>query len=405
MNRRVVITGVGVVTPVGITRERFWQSMKEGRSGIGQITTFDTDHYANARGGEIRDFKPETFLDGKDTDILDRSTQLLHAAVLDAFDGTDFDPGFEDRFRSGVIVGTTTGADSSNFHSKWNREGFDSILTEDVLRYRSDLIPNYISQRYRLKGPSLLVTNACAAGTYAIGQAMNLIRSGRADFMIAGGTERMSDLAMCGFNATRSLSSDEVRPFDKLRKGLLLGEGAAVLFLETPEAATKRAAKIYGEVAGFGLSCDAAHMTSPMVGGEGAALSMLEAIRDAGLSADDIDYISAHGTGTALNDRMETNAVKRVFGERAYRIPMSSIKSMIGHTLGASGAIEAAACAMILETGIIPPTINYTEKDADCDLYYVPNKAAEARVNTILSNSYAFGGNNASIILRRFENE
>ncbi len=404
MNRRVVITGIGVISPVGDTKDKFWQSIINGKSGIKNITTFDTDYYANPNGGEIHDFRPEKYLRDIDVNMLDRSCHLLQGATSEAMSDADIDSDFYDSFKSGVIIGTTTGTDSSNFHSKWNSSGFDSVLEEDVIRYRSDTIPNCISNKYNLKGVSILVTNACAAGTYAIGQAMELIKSGKLDFIIAGGTERLSDLAMCGFNATRSLSEDKIRPFAKNRKGLILGEGAGILILEALDNAKKRGANIYGELAGFGLSCDADHITSPTVDGKKAALSMRNAIRDSGLSADDIDYISAHGTGTTLNDRMETNAAKIVFGERAYKIPVSSIKSMIGHTLGAAGAIEAVACTLIIKNGIIPPTINYNEKDPLCDLNYVPNNSIEKNVETILSNSYAFGGNNASIIIKKYKN-
>ncbi|RJQ65565.1 MAG: beta-ketoacyl-[acyl-carrier-protein] synthase family protein [Desulfobacteraceae bacterium] len=402
MKRRVAITGLGLVTPIGIGKELFWDALIAGKSGIKNIRGFDTSHYHTSMGGEIQDFNPAEYLTAEEIEILDRVTHFSIAAARMALDDAKLPGGPNDGKRSGIILGTSTAANNASYCKKWVQEGFRSIQYTDIIKYRPETITDYLAIKYGCRGRTALFVNACAAGTYAVGESFELIRRGKADFMMAGGSETISETVMCGFSNTRSLASGMCRPFDKNRDGLLISEGAAVIILESLDQAIARNAHIYGEVAGYGLSCDAYHMTAPDISGQGASLSMRAALDDAGVSIDDVDYISAHGTGTPLNDKMETTASKSVFGNRAYEIPMSSIKSTLGHTFGASGAIELAACALILERGIIPPTINYQQPDPECDLDYVPNAAIEKTVRVAMSNSYAFGGNNASLIVKKY---
>ena len=333
---------------------------------------------------------------------LDRACQFFLYAAKSAVRDSEIDFGVHDKLRCCVLAGSTTATDKSNYHTEWDKKGYQAVTYEKVMRYRQENICNHVAFQYGLTGHSCLITNACAAGSYAIGQGYDLIRNGIADVVIAGGAESMSESAVCGFSSTRSLALDCCRPFDKNRDGLLVAEGAASLLLESYENATSRKARIYGEVIGYGLSCDGSHMTAPDVSGKSAAAAMQTAMDDAGIAAEDIDYVNAHGTGTPLNDKMETNGVKKAFGKHAYVTPISSIKSMIGHTFGASGAIEAVACMLALNRNQIPPTINYQEQDPDCDLYYVPNLAVEKELFVIMSNSFAFGGNNASLLFRKF---
>ena len=406
MSKRVVITGLGIITPIGIGKDIFWEALINGKSGIKKVKSFDTSSYRSSLGGEVDDYNPEDFLSKEEIDPLDRSSQFIISTTIMALKDAQLKIDEFESERVSVIIGTTTATQSSfkNYHDAWVLKGYDSITLESVSKYGHESIHNIISNKYKLTGASVLMLNACAAGTYAIGQSYDLIKSGKADIVISGGTDAMSELAFCGFSNTRSLAKEACRPFDKNRDGLVVSEGAATLILESYENAISRCAHIYGEVIGYGLSCDANHMTAPDISGEGASLSINNALFDAQLNIDEIDYINAHGTGTSLNDLMETVAIKKVFGKKAYDIPISSIKSMIGHSFGASGAIEALTCALVLENGVIPPTINYNEPDPECDLNYVPNKSITKDVNVTLSNSYAFGGNNASIIIGKCKN-
>jgi 3-oxoacyl-[acyl-carrier-protein] synthase II len=404
MKKRVVITGLGLITPIGIGKVNFWDALIKGVSGIKPIRHFDTSVYSTNLGGEVHDFSPEDYASQSEIASLDRAALLSVASAQLAMEDADLDPGRYDCYRSGVIMGTTTATHCSfaDYHSRWFNHGEDQIEESDIKKYTNETLYQCISVRYGLKGLSMLVLPACAAGTYSIGYAFDLLRNGQADFMLAGGCDAMSEVAFCGFDKTRSLAKDACRPFDANRKGLVVSEGACTVVLETDENAIKRGAHIYCEILGYGNSCDANHATAIDEQGAGPALAMTNALQDATLSPESIDYINAHGTGTLKNDKLETLAIKNVFNSLAYDIPVSSIKSMIGHSFGASGAIEAAASAMTLENDTIPPTINYETPDPDCDLFYVPNHSLKKEVNIVMSNSYAFGGNNASLILAKY---
>jgi 3-oxoacyl-[acyl-carrier-protein] synthase II len=309
-----------------------------------------------------------------------------------------------DRRRVGVSMGTTSG--EPYFVERYNdvrkEQGRDAIPADIFPKYPSNVIPSNVAIELDLHGPSLMIPTACAAGNYAIGYATDLIRLGRVDAMLAGGADAFSRITYMGFSRLGAIAKERCQPFDRNRKGMVPGEGAAVLVLEDAEAARARGAKIYAEILGYGISCDAHHMTAAHPQGEGAVRAMAMALKDSGVGVEDVDYISAHGTGTPTNDRAESIAVRSLFGNRADKVPVSSIKSMVGHTMGAASAIEAAACALALDTGRIPPTINYEEPDPECDLDYVPNTARQTNPRVVLNNAYAFGGNNASLCMARF---
>jgi 3-oxoacyl-[acyl-carrier-protein] synthase II len=306
--------------------------------------------------------------------------------------------------RAGVSMGTTSGEPS--FVEKYNdirkQDGPDAIPADIFPKYPSNVIPANVAIEFDLHGPSLMIPTACAAGNYAIGYAFDLIRMGRVDAMLAGGADAFSRITYMGFARLGAIAKERCQPFDKNRKGMVPGEGAAVLVLEEGDSARARGARIYAEILGYGISCDAHHMTAAHPQGEGAVRAMARALRDSGLSTDQVDYISAHGTGTPTNDRAESIAVRALFGARADNVPVRSIKSMLGHTMGAASAIEAAVCALAIDTGILPPTINYEEPDPDCNLDYVPNVARETYPQVVLNNAYAFGGSNASLCMARF---
>jgi 3-oxoacyl-[acyl-carrier-protein] synthase II len=320
-----------------------------------------------------------------------------------ALEDAGIDLGGADRHRIGVSMGTTSGEPLyvERYNDIRKAEGVDAIPGDILPRYPCHVIPTHVAIEFDLHGPCMMIPTACAAGNYAIGYGFDLIRTGRVDLMLAGGADAFSRITYMGFARLGAIAPERCQPFDKKRKGMVPGEGSAMLVLEPLEAARSRGAKIYAEVLGYGVSCDSHHMTAAHPQGDGAIRAMEAAMREAGVGADDIDYISAHGTGTPTNDRVESLAVRTLFGERAAGVPMSSIKSMLGHTMGAASAIEAAACAMALDTGWIPPTINYETPDPECDLDYVPNQARKTDPRVILNNAYAFGGNNASLCLTR----
>ena len=403
MSNQVVITGIGVVSPIGVGKKDFWSGLVRGQNGVRKITHFDPSPYRTSVGAEIQNFEPGNYLPDNHTADADRAKQLVlvaaHLAIEDA--GMIFDD--HNRKQAGIFIGTTTGTANSllKYQHDILENGVKAANDCDVLNYNNESLPNEIARLYGLTGRTAVLTNACAAGNYAIGQAYDMIRTGSADVMLAGGVDAISEIAFCGFSSTRSLTRKACRPFDQHRDGLAVAEGAAILVMESLDHAGDRGARIYADVVGYGLSCDAGHMTAPDISGHGAALAIRNALRDAKMSPSEIDYICAHGTGTPANDLMETRAIKSVFGKSAYEIPVSSIKSMIGHSFGASGALSAAACMMVLDRHIIPPTINYETPDPECDLDYVPNVAVQRETKTILSNSFAFGGNNASLVFRK----
>ncbi|MCL4804470.1 MAG: beta-ketoacyl-ACP synthase II [Anaerolineae bacterium] len=412
--RRVVITGAGTINPLGHNVASTWQALLAGQSGIGPITLFDAADYATRIAGEVKAFDPVDRFGRKEARRMARQTQLALAAAEEALTTAGLKDGGVARDRAGVIVGSGMGALDPI------QEAADTIAARGPGRVSPFFVPMMladtpaalVSITYGLAGPNLAVYTACATGNNALGEAAAAIRRGAADVMVAGGTEAcILPLALAGFGVMGAISTrnDEPqrasRPFDAGRDGFVVSEGAALLVLEERDHALARGATVYGEFLGYGSSADAFHITMPAEDGEGALRSMRAALLDAGLTTAGIDYINAHGTSTPLNDRAETAAIKRLFGERAHAVPVSSTKSMTGHMLGAGGALEAIACLMALRDGQLPPTINYEQPDPDCDLDYVPNVARPAAIRVAMSNAFGLGGHNATIILGRWENQ
>lgn len=401
MPKRVVVTGLGVVSPLGIGKDAFWQGLVAGQSGIREISAFDTSEYSITRGGEVVGFDPRVFMSEGTAQRVGRASQYAIAAARMALEDAAVDLQALDRSRAGVSLGTTMGEIqaiekiTALLHSGGARAVPASLLAQFPVYH----ISANVAGEFEFSGPNLMLPTACAAGNYAIGYALDLLRSGRADAMIAGGVDPLSQIAFTGFHKLNSMARDCPRPFSKDREGMMVSEGAGVLVLETEEHAARRSARIYAELLDYGLSCDAHHMTAPHPEGQGALRAMQSALSRAGLPPERLDYINAHGTGTPANDKVETLAIKRLLGDRAHAVPVTSIKSMLGHTMGAASALEAIACVLIVQQGLIPPTANYQEPDPDCDLDYVPNTARWAEVRVAMSNSYAFGGNNASLIV------
>ncbi len=410
--RRVVITGIGVLTPLGSELEVFWQNLLAGKSGIGPVTRFDTTAYDCKIGGEVRDFKPEEFMPIKETRRTDRFTQYAIAAAKKAIADAGIEVAKSDPNRIGVLIGSGIGG------METIEDQVGTLIRKGPGRVSPFMIPmlivnmasGYVSMLVGAKGPNLAVVSACATATHALGEAARAIVHNDADIMIAGGTEAaITQMGYAGFCAMKALSTRNSeperasRPFDAQRDGFVMGEGAGVCILESLEHARKRHAKIYAEVAGYGITGDAYHMSAPAPEGEGAARSMAMALKHAGLNPEDIDYINAHGTSTPVGDKCETQAIKTVFGAHAKKLAVSSTKSMTGHLLGAAGAVETAVCALAIRDGMIPPTINYENPDPECDLDYVPNKARQTNVRACMNNSLGFGGHNATLIVKRHE--
>ncbi len=403
--RRVAITGLGLITPIASGKQGFWDKLVRGVSGISPVQSFDTSEYSVHVGAEVRDFAPEKYLRRQAPDAMGRTSQLAIAAARMAIEDGAADLKSYKRGRVGVSMGTTSG--EPEFVELYNDARKDERLNEipgdKLLRYPCHVIPSHVAIEFQLQGPCLMIPTACAAGNYAIGYAADLIRGGRVDLMLAGGADSFSRIVYMGFSRVGAIAPERCQPFDKNRKGMVPGEGAAVLLLEPLEAATARGAKIYAEVLGCGLSCDAHHMTTPLPDGSGAVRAMAMALGESDIRAEDVDYVSAHGTGTRNNDKMEAAALTTLFGDRARTLPMSSIKSMLGHTMGAASAIEAAACALALDSGVVPPTINYEEADPECEVDCVPGQGRRTNPRFVLNNAFAFGGNNASLCLARHE--
>jgi len=410
--RRVVITGVGVISPVGNDAQTFWASLLAGKSGIGPVTHFDASEFPTRIAGEVKDFDPSAFMDKKDVKRTDRFVQFAIAATKMALEDARLKIEEQDPERVGVYIGSGIGglATWEDQHRVLLEKGPRRVSPFLIPMMIANMAAGQVSIHFGLKGPNSAPITACATGTHAIGDAFKIIQRGEADVMVAGGTEAtIRPLAFAGFCAARAMSTrnDEPekasRPFDKDRDGFVMGEGAGVLILEELEHAKRRGAPILAEVIGYGMSADAFHLTQPDPDGDGAKRAMLAAIRDAGIRPEEVDYINAHGTSTELNDKVETQAIKAAFGEHAYKLAVSSTKSMTGHMLGAAGAVEAIATALALRDQILPPTINYETPDPACDLDYVPNEARRAPVRVALSNSFGFGGHNATIALKRYE--
>jgi len=401
MNKRVVITGLGVVSSIGIGWKEFWGNLLDGRSGISPVTSFDTANHFTHNGGEVRDFRAENFIPGDRLPFMNRATQMAVASAKLAWDDAGITAGDAADRTIGVSHGTTLGAAQAI-------EDVDVLLVQQrkpgkelFSQMPPHAAPAAIAAELNCHGPNFMFSTACAAGNYAIAYAYDLIRLGRAEIVLAGASDAVSRIEYTGFNQFKAVAPEKCQPFDKNRKGMVPAEGAGIIILESLEAAVRRKATIYAEIGGYGLSCDAHHMTTATV--EGISACMTRALREAGIGKDDVSYISAHGTGTLANDKMECASIKEVFGPRYNRIPVSSIKSMLGHTMGAASALEAIACALIVKHDTIPPTINYETPDPECDIDCVPNKARAHEVNIALNNSYAFGGNNASLVVKKFQ--
>lgn len=400
MNKRVVITGLGVISSIGIGWREFWDSLLRGRSGISPVTSFDTSNFFTHNGGEVKGFKPEEFIPKEQVSHLSRASQLAVAAAMLAIEDSRLDGTRFSIARTGICIGLTSGSIQVIEHINDRLIRNDEVTKNLAYQLPVHSPSSIIAKKLKCNGPIFSFSTACAAGNYAIGFSFDLIRSGRAEVMLAGASDPFSRIAFTGFNQFKAVAPEKCQPFDKERKGMMVAEGAGIVILESLEAALKRNAQIYAEILGYGLSCDAHHMTSSSV--EGIINCMKRAIRESGITTDDVDYISAHGTGTLTNDRNECAAIKEVFGPRYKNIPVSSIKSMIGHTMGAASALEAIACALTVKNDMIPPTINYETPDPECDIDCVPNEARHHIVNIALNNSYAFGGNNACLVIKKF---
>lgn len=407
---RVVVTGVGVISPIGIGKDTFWSNLINGVSGVGPITRFDASDYPSKIAAEVRDFAPEAFIDKREARRMDRYTQFAVAAAQMAIEDARLEIGSEDPERIAVVAGSGIGG-IETFVTE-----FEKLLAFGPRRVSPAFIPMMISNiaagqiaiTCGVRGPNLSVATACATSSHAIGEAARIIRSREADAAIAGGSEAaIVPLGVAGFCANRALSTrndlpeEASCPFDKRRDGFVMGEGAGMLILETLEHAQARGARIYAELVGFGMSADAYHIVAPDPNGAGAIQAMRRALSMAGLRPDEVDYVNAHGTSTPIGDKVETLAIKEAFGEHAYKLKVSSTKSMTGHLLGAAGAVEAVATVLTLQQQMIPPTTNYVEPDPDCDLDYVPNTAVNARVNVAISNSFGFGGQNSVLAFRK----
>lgn len=414
MQHRIVITGMGVISPVGNTIGDFWNSLIQGQSGIDYVTRFDVSQMATKVAGEVKNFEPTDWLDKKESRHMDRFAQFAVAAAKMAIEDSGLDLDTIDKERAGTVIGCGIGGVTTFEEQKevLIAKGPGRVSPFFVPMLISNMAAGHVSIAFGLQGPSSTVVTACASATNAIGEAMRLIESGEADIVVAGGTEApLTPLAFAGFCSMKAMSTEKEdpkaasRPFDARRTGFVMGEGAGIVILESLEHAQARNAKIYAELVGYGSTSDAYHITTPVPGGAGAARAMGKALESAGIQPEEVDYINAHGTGTGANDSTETAAIKIVFGDSADKVAISSTKSMTGHLMGAAGAIEAIACVLTIQNGIIPPTINYGEVDPHCDLDYVPNQVREKNVDIAMSNTFGFGGHNATIVIKKFTGE
>ncbi len=410
--RRVVITGMGAVTPIGNSVSEFWSGAKEGKNGIDRITLRDITEHKAKLAGEVKNFDPSLYVERKEINRMDRYCQFAMAAAKEAMEDSGFDVSAVNPYKFGVLIGSGIGGlmTIEDEHTRFIEKGPKRTSPLLIPMIIANIASGNVAIKYGAKGVCTTIVTACATGTQSIGESFQMILDGRADAMLTGGAEAcVADLAIAGFaNATAMCLSEDVNrasiPFDAERSGFVMGEGAGVLLLEEYEHAVKRGAKIYAEISGYGTTCDAYHITSPNPEAEGAMYSMKFAMEQAGIAPSEISYINAHGTSTGPNDRMETKAVKKAFGEDlARKIPMSSTKSMTGHLLGAAGAVEAIICAKTVQEGFITPTINYKVADPECDLDCVPNTGRKADVRYALSNSFGFGGHNATLLFKKYE--
>lgn len=410
-SRRVVITGLGAITPIGNNVKEMWEGMIHGKNGAGLITRFDTAKFATKFACEVKDFNVEEYLDKKEAKRMDLYTRYALATATMAMNDANFDMDKIDKERFGVIYGSGIGG-METFEAQtinYVNGGPRRISPFFIPMMISDMAAGQISIRFGLKGPNYATTSACATSTHAIADAFFMIQRGSADVMVSGGAEAsITPMAIGGFNSARAISTwndrptEASRPFDKDRNGFVMGEGSGSIILEELDHAKKRGAKIYAEIIGAGLTGDAYHVTAPAPEGEGAFRSMREALRDGNISPEEVDYINAHGTSTQLNDLNETKAIKKLFGEHAYKLAISSTKSMTGHLLGATGAVESIVCILAINNSIIPPTINLDEPDPECDLNYTPKIAVEKNIDYAITNTFGFGGHNSTLLFKRY---
>jgi len=412
-SRRVVVTGIGCLSALGPDTASFWDGLIKGRSGISRLTRFDPTDFPSKVGGEIRDFDPGKFMDPKEAKRNDRYTQYAVAASRMAIEDAQVDTTKLDAERFGVIIGSGIGGMETieNQARVLIERGPSRVSPFTIPSLIANIASGVVAIEFQAKSVNFGVVSACASGSHALGEAMRHIRDGHADIMLSGGSEAcITRLSYAGFCNMKAMSTDfndtpekASRPFDKLRDGFVMGEGAGVLVIESLEHAQARGARIYCELAGYGATCDAYHITGQDQEGKGLALCLNRALSEAGVAKSEVSYINAHGTSTPINDRCETLAIKRVFGEQAPKIAISSTKSMTGHLLGAAGGVEAAVCALAIRHGIVPPTLNLENPDPDCDLDYVPNQARKMTVNVAISNNLGFGGHNASLVFKAFK--
>jgi len=412
MQRRVVVTGMGALTAIGNNLQEFWNGLLQGRNGVDTLTLFDPSSQSTRFAAEVKNFSVDGILDVRESNRMDRYTQLAMVAAEEAIKDSGLDIEKTNLDMAGVVVGSGIGGIQSfeNEHTKFIEKGPRRGSPYFVPQMISDIAAGQISIKYQFRGPNYATVSACATASHAIGDAVRLIKYGDADVMITGGSEApITQMAVAGFASMKALSTRNddprraSRPFDKERDGFVMGEGSGILVIEELEHARKRGAKIYGEIRGIGFTGDAHHITAPAPNGEGAVRAMRRCVEDGGLNLADVDYINAHGTSTPFNDKTETAAIKTLFGDHAYKLSVSSTKSMTGHLLGAAGAVELIASILAVKNGIIPPTINYEFPDPECDLNYTPNTPQERKVTHAISNTFGFGGHNACVLVSQFE--
>lgn len=401
MKRRVVVTGLGVISSIGIGKDEFWKNLIAGKSGISDISEFYSSSYTLHRGGAVKDFRAAKDMSNK----MSRASLFAIETTRQALRDAGLSNSFANKKRIGFICGTTNGESHilEEIDRIWLEKGENEIWDKTIAKYTVDSIGRNISSYFNGISFYNVIPTACAAGNYSIGYAYDLIKGNKIDMAIAGGVDPLTRYTFAGFGRLFAMAPKKCQPFDKNRKGMMIGEGAALLILEALESAKERRAKIYAEIMGYGLSCDADHMTVPNV--KGIIKAMERAIKNSGIRKEDVGYISAHGTGTLMNDKTECQAIKKVFGDLANKLCVSSIKSMLGHAMGAASAIEAASCCLAVKNNIIPPTINYETPDPECDIDHVPNKVRKTEVRVALNNSFAFGGNNACLVIKKFNDQ
>lgn len=400
MAGRVVVTGLGAVCAIGKNKDEYWKNLIQGKCGIDKIDLFDTKEHRTQTGAQIKDFHPEKYIFSKKLRRMSRTDRMGVIAAQEAIRDSGLELGMENKERIGVLLGAGAGGmfEAEEYHRTLLSKGRKKAKPSLLISHPPCVTTDYIAEEFGLRGPRSTIVTACSSSATAIGYAADLIKDGKANIIITGGSDALCQLTYSGFNSMRVVDKDRCRPFDKNRTGLSLGESAGILTLEELEHAEDRNAKIYCEFLGYGLSGDAYHMTAPHPKAKGAIQAIREALKDAGIKSEEVDHINAHGTATPFNDETETLAIKKVFEEKAYQIPVSSTKSMVGHCLGAAGGIEAVATALAIRNSMVPPTANYETRDPQCDLDYVPGKARKKQIRVVLSNSFAFGGNNTVLV-------